>query len=189
MMKHPDALTLNAWADGLLEPQARQRIAGHLADCDKCRARAAGQAQMAQLLRRLPPEAPPPQLARSIVAALPRQPRRQPASGLWAAAPAMLSLAAALVGMALVVAAWPDVARLMAVAAGTAVPSASLTALMDLPADTLGALANSTFDWASVFTGGAGVALLTGLVLLTAAAFGGLVQLLRPSAGLAPDTR
>ena len=89
-------------------------------------------------------------------------------------------------GLALVVLAWPDVARLMAAAAGASVPSASLTALLDLPADTLGALANSTFDWASVLTGGAGVALMTGLVLLTAGAFGGLIQLLRPAPGYAP---
>ncbi len=188
--KHLDALTLNAWADGLLEPDERRQAAAHLAACERCRARAAGQAQMAHLLRHLPAEPPPPLLAHRIVARLGRQPRRRPAWALPAstaqAALTWLSAAAALVGLALVVLAWPDVARLMAAAAGASVPAANLTALLDLPADTLGALANSTFDWASVLTGGAGVALMTGLVLLTAGAFGGLIQLLRPAAGYAP---
>jgi anti-sigma factor RsiW len=186
--KHLDALTLNAWADGLLEPDERRQAAAHLAACDRCRARAAGQAQMAHLLRHLPAEPPPPFLAHRIVARLARQPRRRPAWALPAAtaqaALTWLSAAAALVGLALVVLAWPDVARL--IAAGAGLPSANLAALLDLPADTLGALANSTFDWASVLTGGAGVALMTGLVLLTAGAFGGLIQLLRPAPGYAP---
>lgn len=72
--------------------------------------------------------------------------------------------------------------RLLPALAGAAAPATSLTALLDLPAQTMAALASSTFDWGALLTDGAGVALLTGLVLLTGAAFGGLAQLLQPEA-------
>jgi hypothetical protein len=80
-----------------------------------------------------------------------------------------------------VVVALPDLTRLLPALAGAAVPATSYTALLDLPSQTMAALASSTFDWASLLTDGAGVALLTGLVLLTGAAFGGLAQMLQPA--------
>jgi predicted anti-sigma-YlaC factor YlaD len=184
MTEHLDALTLNAWADRLLSPAERQRVTAHLAECGECRALAAGQAQIAQLLSRLPPEAPPPRLAPAVVAAVARRRRSETA---WRRL-ATVSAGAALLGLVLVALAWPDVARLMPAVVGGAQMSAGilsgtdLTALLDVPAQTLGTLASTTFDWGSGLTGGAGEALLMGLVLLTGAAFGGLAQLLRPAA-------
>jgi predicted anti-sigma-YlaC factor YlaD len=178
MAKHLDAPILNAWADGVLAPDERQHAAAHLAECVECRARAAGQAQTAQWLRRLPPEAPPPLLVSNILAALARRRRSEAARARWAA----VSAAAALLGLALVALAWPDVARLLPAVTAAGASGISLTALLELPAESLASLAGSTVDWAAALTGGAGVALLTGLVFLAGAAFGGLAQLLRPGA-------
>ena len=178
MTEHLDALTLNGWADGLLGPEARERAAAHLALCAACRARAAGQAQMAGLLHRLPPEAPPPLLARKVVAAVAR--RRRSEAGWRRLATA--SAASALLGLALVALAWPDMARLLpAVAGAGALSATSLTAMTNLPANTVSILASGTFDWGSALTDGAGAAMFTGLVLLAGAVFGGLAQLLRPA--------
>lgn len=187
MTEHLDALTLSGWADGLLSPSGQQRAAAHLEQCAECRARAAGQAQTARLLTRLAPEAPPPQLARNIVAAVEaasaaaKAERRSEAT--WARLAAG-SAVAALLGLLLVAVAWPDVAQLLPAVAGANAPLTSAGNLLDVPVDALAALAtlvSSAFDWGSALTGGAGAALLTGLVLLTGAAFGGLAQLLRPA--------
>ena len=189
MTEHLDAVILNGWADGLLAPEVRQRAAAHLAQCAECRARAAGQAQTARLLKQLAPEAPPPLLARNIVAAVAAasaaasaaattEQRRNEAA--WARLAAG-SAVAALLGLLLVAVAWPDLARLLPAVAGANAPLTSVGNVLDVPADALAALVSSAFDWGSALTGGAGAALLTGLVLLTGAAFGGLAQLLRPS--------
>ena len=74
----------------------------------------------------------------------------------------------------------PDLARLLPALAGVNVPLTGASSLLDVPVEALAALASSAFDWGSAVTSGAGAALLTGLVLLTGAAFGGLAQLLRP---------
>ena len=176
MTNHLDALTLGAWADGLTPPDERQRVAAHLAECARCRSLAAGQAQMAQWLLHLPPESPPPLLARAIAASVSRRRRSEVA---WARL-ATVSGAAALLGLGLMALALPDVARLLPALAAVSAPGTSVTALFDLPAGTLAGLAGSTVDWASTLTGGAGVTLLVGLVLLAGAAFGALAQLLRP---------
>jgi predicted anti-sigma-YlaC factor YlaD len=181
MTQHLDALTLSRWADGLLAPEDSQRVAAHLAMCDACGAWAARQAQIAHWLSQMPPEPPPPQLARSIVAAVAQRRRSEAA---WARLSA-ISAVAALLGLLLVALAWSDVAGLLPALAGGSAPLNGLTALLDGPADALVALANSTFDWGATLTSGAGAALLTGLVLLTGAAFGWLAQLLRPG-GLDP---
>jgi predicted anti-sigma-YlaC factor YlaD len=181
MTQHLDALTLGRWADGLLAAEEQQRAAAHLAQCAECQAQAAGQAPTARWLQQLAPEPPPPQLARSILAALARRRVHEAAWTRLAAGSAV----AALLGLALVALAWPDFARLLPALAGANVPlSSSAGSLLDVPADVLaamGTVASSTFDWGSALTGGAGAALMTGLVLLTGAAFGGLAQLLRPA--------
>jgi predicted anti-sigma-YlaC factor YlaD len=187
MTEHLDALTLNGWADGLLAPDERQRAVAHLAHCAECRARSAGQAQTAQLLRQLAPEAPPPQLARNIVAVVAAasaaasataKAERGRSEAAWARLAGGSALAA-LLGLLLVAVAWPDLARLLPAMAGAA-PLTSVGNVLDVPADALATLASSAFGWGSALTEGAGAALLTGLVLLTGAAFGGLAQLLRP---------
>ena len=175
MTPHLDALTLSRWADGLLDDEDRQRAAAHLAQCVECRARAAGQAHTARRLRQLAPEMPPPHLARSIVAALAR---RRDSEAVWRQLAAG-SAVAGLLGVLLVALAWPDLARLLPALAGANAPLSGAGSLLNGPVDALGALANSAFDWGSALTGGAGAALLTGLVLLTGAAFGGLAQLLQ----------
>ena len=180
MTRHLDGLTLSRGADGLLAADEQQRAAAHLRQCARCRAQAAGQAHTARLLQQLPLEPPPPHLARGILAALAR--RRGSEAG-WRRLAAG-SAVAALLGLALVALAWPDFARLLPAVAGANAPISSAGALLDVPADALGALgtlASSTFDWGSALTGGTGAALMTGLVLLTGAAFGGLAQLLRPT--------
>jgi len=181
MTQHLDALTVGRLADGLLRPGERERVAAHLAQCAECRALAAGQAQTARLLQRLALEPASPQLTRGILAALAR---RRGSDAAWRRLAAG-SAVAALLGLALVALAWPDLARLLPAAASTNAPLASSAgSFLDVPADALaalGALASSTFDWGAALTGSTGAALMTGLVLLTGAAFGGLVQLLRPT--------
>jgi predicted anti-sigma-YlaC factor YlaD len=181
MTQHLDALTLGRWADGLLPAAEQERAAAHLAQCVECRAQAAGQAQTARRLQHLVLEPPPPQLARGILAALAR---RRGSEAAWTRLAAG-SAVAALLGLALVALAWPDFARLLPAAAGAGAPlSSSAGSLLDVPADALGALgtlASSAFDWGSALSGGTGAALMTGLVLLTGAAFGALAQLLRPT--------
>jgi predicted anti-sigma-YlaC factor YlaD len=189
MTQHLDALTLGRWADGLLAAEEQQRAAAHLAQCAECRAQAAGQAQAARWLQQLAPEPPPPQLARNLLAALARRRRSEAAWGRLAAGSAV----AALLGLALVALAWPDFARLLTALAGANGPlGSSASNLLEAPADMLamlGMLTSSALDWGVAITSGAGAALMTGLVLLTAAAFGGLAQLLRPGADLARDPK
>ena len=181
MTQHLDALTLGRWADGLLRAQEREQVAAHLAQCAECRAQAAGQAQTARLLQQLPLEPAPSRLNRGILAALAR---RRGSEALWRQLAAG-SAVAALLGLVLVALAWPDFARLLPAAAAANAPlTNSAGSLLDVPADALaalGALASSTFDWGSALTSGTGAALMTGLVLLTGAAFGALAQLLRPT--------
>ncbi len=174
MTAHLDALTLGRWADGLLAEDDQQRAAAHLAECAACQALAAGQARTARLLQRLPLETSPPHLARGILAVINR---RRNSEVFWRQLVAG-SAVAALLGALLVAVAVPDLARLLPALAGG--PPAS--SLLDVSADALGGLANSAFDWGAALSNGAGAALLTGLVLLTGAAFGALAQLLRPGA-------
>jgi predicted anti-sigma-YlaC factor YlaD len=176
MSAHLDAQTLGRWADGLLAEEDGQRAAAHLAQCLACRARAARQSQTARLLRQLPPETPPPHLARGILAAIDR---RRNSETFWRQLAAG-STVAALLGLLLLAVAGADLARLLPALAGA--PLSAASSVLDVPADALGALAGSAFDWGSALSGGAGAALLTGLVLLTGAAFGALAQLLRPGA-------
>ncbi len=189
MTQHLDALTLGRWADGLLAAEEQQRAAAHLAQCAECRAQTAGQAQAARWLQQLAPEPPPPHLARNILAALARRRRSEAAWGRVAAGSAV----AALLGLVLLALAWPDFARLLLALAGANVPAAGNAGnLLDVPPDVLGmlgTLTSSAVDWGAAITSGAGAALMTGLVLLTVAAFGGLAQLLRPGADLARDPR
>ena len=185
MTEHLDARILNGWADGLLAPEERQRAAAHLAQCAECRARAAGQALTARLLKQLAPEAPPPLLARNIVAAIAAamaaaKAEHRRTDVAWARLAAG-SAVAALLGLLLVAVAWPDLARLFPAMAGANAPLTSVGNVLDVPVDALATLVSSAFNWGSALTGGADGALLTGLVLLTGAAFGGLAQLLRPS--------
>jgi predicted anti-sigma-YlaC factor YlaD len=195
MSEHPDALTLTAWTEGQLPNGAEwRRVAQHVVDCPDCRALSAEHEQTSRLLSRLPVEDPPPSLAQNIVAAVRRQQevdRRREAELrrgelAWRRV-AAASVVCALAGLALVVVAWPDVLNVATAAAGTAAasanaPQATLTALLDLPLETLGQIASSTVDWGTMLTQGAGAGLLLGLVLLTAAAFGGLAQLLHSGA-------
>jgi len=175
MTAHLDALTLGRWADGLLADDEQQRAAAHLAECRACRAQAASQARTARLLQQLPLETPPPHLARGILAAINR---RRNSEVFWRQLAAGSALAG-LLGALLVAVAVPDLARLLPALTGG--PLAGAGSVLDVPADALGGLANSAFDWGAALSNGAGAALLTGLVLLTGAAFGALAQLLRPS--------
>ena len=177
MTPHLDGQTLSRWAAGLLPPTERQRAAAHLDECQACRAWAVRQAQMADRLSQLPLETPPPALARTIVAAVAQ---RRRSDLVWARVSA-ISAAAALLGLLLVALAWSEVAGLLPAVSGAGPSLAGLGALLDVPADALAALAASAFDWGATLTSGAGAALLTGLVLLTGAAFSALAQLLRPT--------
>lgn len=177
MSAHLDPHTLSRWADGLLPDEDQARAAAHLAECAACRARAASQARLAQRLRHLALETPPSNLARGILAAIDR---RRNSEAFWRQLAAG-SAVAALLGVLLVAAAVPDLTRLLPALAGGSLSSAGASVL-DVPADALGALANTAFDWGTALSGSAGAALLTGLVLLTGAAFGALAQLLRPEA-------
>ena len=176
MSAHLDAQTLSRWADGLLAEDEQTLAAAHLAACAVCRAQAAGQAHTAQRLRQLALETPPPGLARGILAALER---RRNSEAFWRQLAAG-SAVAALLGALLVAVAAPDLTRLLAALTATGAPLNASASVLDVPADALAGLAGSTFDWGSALTGGAGAALLTGLVLLTAAAFGALARMLRP---------
>ena len=176
MTAHLDPLTLGRWADGLLADDEQQRAAAHLAECRACRAQAAGQAHTARRLRQLPSETPPPHLARAILAAINR---RRNSEVFWRRLAAG-SAVAALLGALLVAVAMPDLARLLPALAGG--PLSGVSGVLDVPADALGGLASSAVDWGAALSNGAGAALLTGLVLLTGAAFGALAQLLRPGA-------
>ncbi len=181
MTPHLDGLTLGRWADGLLPPHEQEQAAAHLARCAGCRAQAAGQAQTARLLQQLALEPPPPNLARGILAALAR---RRGSEAAWTRLAAG-SAVAALLGLALLALAWPDLARLLPAAAGANAPlTSSAGSLLDVPGDALaalGTLASGAFDWGAALTGSTGAALMMGLVLLTGAAFAGLAQLLRPT--------
>jgi anti-sigma factor RsiW len=184
MTEHPDALTLTAWTEGQLPAAERDRVARHVADCPDCRAQTAEQEQTNRLLSRLPAETAPAGLGQGILAAVRRKQaadRRREAElrrgeRIWQRV-AAASVVCALAGLALVAAAWPDVLNVAAAAAGVSVPQTSLTGLVDVPLETWGQIASSAVDWATVLTQGAGAALLLGLVLLTAGAFGGLAEL------------
>ena len=177
MSAHLDAHTLSRWADGLLPADEQARAAAHLAECAACRAQAGSQAHMAQRLRRLALETPPSNLARGILAAIDR---RRNSEAFWRQLAAG-SAVAALLGVLLVAVAVPDLTRLPLALAGGPLSTGGASVL-DVPADALGSLANTAFAWGSALSGSAGAALLTGLVLLTGAAFGALAQLLRPKA-------
>ena len=184
MTEHPDALTLTAWTEGQLPSAERDRVARHVAGCLECQAQPAEQEQTNRLLSRLPAEVPPAGLAQDILAAVRQKQeadRRREAEWrrgerIWQRV-AAASVVCGLAGLVLVAAAWPDVLNVAAAAAGTSVPQTSLTGLVDLPLETWGQIASSAVDWATMLTQGAGVALLLGLVLLTAGAFGGLAEL------------
>ena len=178
MSPHLDAHTLSRWADGLLPGDDQARVAAHLAECARCRAQAASQTRLAQRLRQLALETPPSNLARGILAAIDR---RRNSEAFWRQLAAG-SAVAALLGVLLVAVAVPDLTRLPLALAGGPLSSSAGASLLDVPADALGALANTAFDWGSALSGSAGAALLTGLVLLTGAAFAALAQLLRPEA-------
>ena len=176
MSAHLDGHTLSRWVDGLLADDEQARAAAHLAECAPCRAQATAQAQMARRLRQLTLEPPPSGLARGILAAIDR---RRYSETFWRQMAAG-SAVAALLGVLLLAAAAPDLARLLPSLTAASAPLSASGSVLDVPADALGALAGSAFDWGSALSGGAGAALLTGLVLLTGAAFGGLAQMLRP---------
>lgn len=176
MSAHLDGPTLSRWADGLLAGEAQALAAAHLAQCGACQAQAGDQAQTARRLRQLALETPPPGLARGILAAIER---RRNSEAFWRQLAAG-SAVAALLGVLLVALAAPDLARLLPALVGA--PLSGSASVLNVPADALAALAGSAFDWGSALSGGAGAALLTGLVLLTGAAFGALARLLRPEA-------
>ncbi len=174
MTEHLDVLALEAYVEGQVSFEQRQRAEAHLADCPACRARVARHEPLTALAVRLPVEPAPPELAARIVRALAA---RQHSRG---AGP--LTLACVLLGLALVLVSLPEVAAslsdvLRAFGASDLTPLVS--GFVATPVETFVAWLEAGMTWHASLTESVGAAFLLGVVLLAAAAFGGLVQMLR----------
>ena len=128
-------------------------------------------------LSRLPNEAPSPELAGRILAAVAERRRVQRVQRRLKA----LTLACAAAGVALLLSVWPEVFAAAPPALHEFEMNALLPALnafLVAPAETFVAWLEAGQAWQAALSEGAGVLGLLGLALLAAAAFGGLAQML-----------
>lgn len=141
-----------------------------------------------ELLTHLPlaEEAAPDLAARIFLAVVARRQSRQ----LWRGV-GMAAAAGGLVGLALTAVSWPEAAAVTAQIYSLWDASVLTQTLIALAADPIGAssqLVNGALSWQGSLAEGVDVALLSGTVLLAAAAFGGLARMLHsamPPAGSA----
>jgi hypothetical protein len=134
-----------------------------------------------ELLARLPSELPAPDLPARIIAAVEQ---RRRARMRWRIA-GVVAMACAFAGVALIASSWPI--ELAARAAAVTAPDAdaisqAVGGFLAAPSEALTALVDTALAWETALAEGIEAALLLGIVLLTAAIFGGLARLLsRPA--------
>ena len=179
MTNHPAPLTLEAYVEGRLGPEARDRLEAHLTRCGECRERVAQGQQLGRWLRHLPPETPAPDLAFRIQAVVAH--RRQGSQFGWQGL-SRLALACAGLGSVLMIFALPEISASLTnglTALETNSISVSVENLFVTPWEALMAWVSTGLAWQTALTDGAGLILVLGLALLAVTALGGLAQLLR----------
>jgi len=183
MANHPAPLTLDAYVEGHLAPEARDRLESHLMRCGECRNRVAHNQQLGRWLRHLPPENAAPDLTFRIQAAVAS--RRRNSQLEWRGWSPLVLAACAGLGSVLLIFALPEIsaAFINALTALETNPlSVSIESLISAPWEAFTSLVSTSLAWQTALTEGTGLILVLGLALLTVAALGGLAQLLREPA-------
>ncbi len=134
-----------------------------------------------ELLAQLPSEPPAPDLSASIIAAV-AQRRRARVRRRFVG---IVTMACAFVGVVLIASSWPI--ELAARAPTVTAPDAdainqAVGDFLAAPSEALTEWVDAALAWETALAEGIGAALLLGVILLTAAIFGGLARLLSRSA-------
>jgi anti-sigma factor RsiW len=181
MNDHLDPLILDAYLEDSLSLSERQQAEEHLSRCSVCQEHRARLQELTALARRLPIEPASPLLAMRINQVVERK-RRVIATG-YRPGLAYWAVACGLIGAFLVGTTWTQLSSLI-----TRVPSISDTSLWQAvisaflaePSNAVTEVVNTGLTWQNVLSDGMDIALLVGLVLLSLAIFGGLVEMLVP---------